>query len=129
MYLKRSQEALEAVESAIQLNPNQSSAYKAKAAALILLDRPNEAIVAFDQALQIKADPATYLAKGKALSDMGRFEDARSTYNQSLLLDPNNATTYEYKAQALERLGMFYEASREIEKAQQIVDKHLTSNA
>lgn len=75
--LIRPDEALQAFDKAIQLDPNNAEAWSAKGAALVQLGRPDEALQALDKAMLLNpylADP--WSIKGGTLYRLGRPNEA-----------------------------------------------------
>jgi TolB-like protein len=74
--------ALTAINRAIELNPNYAFAYAQRGIVLAYLNRPDEAIVAAEQAIRLSPnDPiifSSYLALGLAHLFAGRYEEALS---------------------------------------------------
>jgi tetratricopeptide (TPR) repeat protein len=67
--LKRYQEALEAYDQAIHLDPNYAMTYNNKGTSLNRLKRYEEALAAIEQAIRLNPDyAAAYSSKGKALN-------------------------------------------------------------
>src|SRR5579859_7447838 len=72
---KRYEEALNAIEQAIRLDPYSAIAHVSKGNLLRKLKRYNEAFIAFVESLQV--DPRfadAYHGKGHALYELGRYE-------------------------------------------------------
>jgi tetratricopeptide (TPR) repeat protein len=119
--LESYQQALEAYEQAIQIDPNDAVTYINKGTALIYLRRYEEALAACEQAILIDPNAAqAYNMKGFALSELELFEEALKAYEQAIQLDPNDAIAYNNKGIALEGLNMKEEAQRAYDKARQL---------
>jgi tetratricopeptide (TPR) repeat protein len=113
-------EALEAFDNAIQIEPQNIDAWLGKAQSLAYLDKKNESLEAFRNILNltnetIKENPedtSAWQSKGIALASLGReaeatdaFERSIELLNQSLLNDPKDAEAWWLKAENLELLG------------------------
>jgi tetratricopeptide (TPR) repeat protein len=113
-------EALEAFDNAIQIEPQNIDAWLGKAKSLAYLDKKNESLEAFRNILNltnetIKENPedtSAWQSKGIALASLGReaeatdaFERSIELLNQSLLNDPKDAEAWWLKAENLELLG------------------------
>lgn len=105
--------------------------------ALARLNRPSEAIAAYDQAISIKngmvidrinrvgnsnrLEPSDYYIfwfnKGTAQGDLGRYEDALATLAKSISLRRNYGPAYFYQGVYLRRLGRSREAAAAYIKA------------
>ena len=86
------------------------------------LGRYKEAIVSYDQALQIKPD--YYLAwenRGFALQELGRYEEAIASYDQALQIKPDYYSgIWVNRGFSLENLGRYEEAIASYDQALQI---------
>ncbi len=91
-YLKRYEEALQAYEQAIRLEPGSADVHYNKGNALLCLERYQEAIDAYEHAIRLQPTFAlAYNKKGRALSYLGRYEEARDAHEHALRLDPKLA--------------------------------------
>src|SRR5260370_12769552 len=119
------QEALQAYERAIQLDPNFAEAHDARGDALSSLERSQEALAAYEQAIQldpnyahayeqsIRLDPScasTYNGEGNTLYDLNHYQEALAAYEQAIQLDPKLAYAYDGKGWALWKLKHYREA-------------------
>ena len=94
-----------------QLGEKTASFWNNKGGSLAALDREEEAISCFDQALAI--DPRCAMAwhnKGNALHNLGRREEAISCFDQALAIDPRYAMACCNKGGSLAALGRCEEA-------------------
>lgn len=68
------------------LSPAQSEAYHSKGLALTNLKRYEEALKAYDKAIELdpKSSLVAYQKKGKKLQDLGRYDEAVTMYDQAL---------------------------------------------
>jgi|GEM_PF-335796 len=113
-------EALEAFDNAIQIEPQNIDAWLGKAKSLAYLDKKNESLEAFRNILNltnktIKENPddaKAWQSKGIALASLGRgaeatdaFERSIELLNKSLQSDPKDAEAWWLKAENLELLG------------------------
>ena len=109
--LKRDQEALDAYEQAIDLDPKYARAYNNKGNALRDLKRDQEALDAFEQAIDLDPKYAlAYTNKGNALRNLKRDQEALAAYEQAIHVDPNDAYAYTWKGGALDELKRYQEA-------------------
>lgn len=77
--------ALAYIEQALSENPRNLQAHLKKGAALERLNRLNEAILAYDQAIEIDSSLAVaFLAKAGVLNKMQRYGDALKCYEKAL---------------------------------------------
>lgn len=80
----KTQEALKAAEEAVKLGPHDHNAKHAKGAALLLLNRPKEALAMFDELVIDGLDlPILQMNRGAALEALGRKADARTVYEDA----------------------------------------------
>ena len=104
-------EAIEACDEALILDPNNIAAWFNKGLALRKLGKYNEAIEAYDEALMLDpSDAEAWNSIGIALDDQGYYEDAIEAYNEALGLDPNYVTARQNKDIALKNLSRLDEA-------------------
>jgi superkiller protein 3 len=76
--LGRYEEALQAIDKALELNPDNSYAWNNKGIALRNLGRHEEALQAYDKALELNPDYSNaWYNKGIALYNLGRHEEAQ----------------------------------------------------
>ena len=82
------------------------------------LNRDEEALAAYEQAIRLHPDDANYKNnKGNALSDLKRYEEALAAYEQAISLDPDDANYKNNKGIALENLKRHEEALDAFEQA------------
>jgi tetratricopeptide (TPR) repeat protein len=73
---QQNQEALEAYDKAIELDPNYVQAYNNKGAALVGLGRYREALEAYDKAIELDPNNVqAYVNKGKVLINLKREDE------------------------------------------------------
>lgn len=100
------------------LRPNDLDALVNRAAALIELLRPQEALVSSDLALRV--DPRSAIAhvnRGLALSELGRYENALEAFARALELDPDCGRAYHNRAGALMQMQSFEAALTSCDRA------------
>ncbi|GHO95422.1 hypothetical protein KSF_054700 [Reticulibacter mediterranei] len=116
--LEKYQEALEAFEQAISLDPNNARIFLAKGTLLIMLNRHQEALEAFEQAISLNSNKApVFLVKGVILGKLGRLQDALEAYERAISLDPNNTNAHHNKGIVLGKLGRLQDALEAFERA------------
>ncbi len=124
--------AIAAYDAALQMAPGNSEALDGKAYALSMLgnqlsdsERYEEAIVSYDQALQLLLDDdnkaLTLFHKRFAMQELEQYEALISSCDQALATNPNNDEALSYRAIALYQLGQ-YEAA--IATYDQILEIH-----
>jgi serine/threonine protein kinase len=105
------QDALQAFENAIQIDPTFADAYEGKTSTLCALGRYQEALNSVETAL--KLDPsyaASYNDKGDILYEFKSYSDALGYYEHALQLEPDNLEAYLGRATTLCSLGRYQEA-------------------
>jgi len=86
--------------------------------ALAALGRKEEAIAAYDKALEIKPDyHEAWNNRGTALSDLGRHEEAIAAYDKAIELKPDYDAAWYNRGTALSALGRHEEAIAAYDKA------------
>ena len=115
---ERYDEALNAFEQALLLDPNDATAHYGKGLTLYSLQRYDEAIIAFDHAILLNPDftPA-YINKSAALLALQLYDEVILTAEQATRCDPNLALAYNNKGAALKELGLYTEAVAAFEQA------------
>jgi len=84
------EEAIEAYNKALAINPNYANAYNNMGAILQDQGKLEEAIEAYNKALAIKPDYAeAYNNMGNALKEQGKLEEAIEAYNRALSIKPD----------------------------------------
>lgn len=100
------QGAIEDYTKAIQLNPNNATAYNNRGFVRLSLGDNRGAIADYTKAIQLDPDDVTaYYFRGSARSELGEKQGAISDYTIAIQLDPNDATAYKNRAFAREDLG------------------------
>jgi tetratricopeptide (TPR) repeat protein len=79
---------------------------------LAALDRYEEAIASYDQALKIKPDKdEAWYNRGIALDYLGRYEEAIDSFDQALKIKPDKDKAWNNRGVALGYLGRYEEAT------------------
>jgi tetratricopeptide (TPR) repeat protein len=82
--------ALEAIETAIALEPNFAPAWRNKGLVLETINRNQEVIAAYDQALKITPDDYnTWTNRGFTLYKLKQYQAAKASFEQALKINPN----------------------------------------
>lgn len=117
-YSGEKDKALEITNILIGIDPSDPAYRFIKGRALAGLRRYDEAIKAFDEAIELKPDYArAYNNKGIALKNIRRFDKAISAYDRAIELKPDLVQAYNNKGVALRILGKHDEAIKAYEKA------------
>src|SRR3974377_2046758 len=95
----RTQDAVELITKAIELNPHiataqnnlgSATAHNNLGNALSVLKRQEQALASYDKAIALKPDYAeAHSNRGNALQELKRFDDALSSYDQGIALKPD----------------------------------------
>jgi tetratricopeptide (TPR) repeat protein len=89
----------------------------AKAMPCTTLDRYDDAIAAFEQALSINPDvPYALVGLGNVLDDSGRPEAALAAYGRAISVDPEYKFAYINRGIALTNLGRYNEAKADFQR-------------
>jgi tetratricopeptide (TPR) repeat protein len=130
--LSRNEEAVEAYQQAINVDPKYATPYNGLGNALRNLGRNEEAVEAYQQAINVDPkDAAPYNGLGNALRNLDRNEEAVKAYQQAINVDPKYATPYNGLGNALINLSRNEEA---VEAYQQFIklwngDEYWTNRA
>ena len=112
--LKRYDEALAAIDKALEIDPNDAIFWNNKGYALNGLKRYDEALAVFDRALEIDPDEAlAWKNRGETHSRLGDRHEALAHLRKAVKLDPSLAS------RAMEQ-GL-YQSLREDEEFKQII--------
>jgi tetratricopeptide (TPR) repeat protein len=110
--LGRYEDALRAIDRALDINPYNEVAWLNKGNALMRLGRHTDALRCFNAALRV--NPRYEVAwnnKGNALARMGRYEEALRCYEKALTIDPRYRGSWVNKGYVLTKLGRYKEAA------------------
>ena len=123
--LERFDEALDAYDRAITIDPKQAVGWSNKGYALVKLQRYYEALEACDCAIKIDPKQAVgWSNKGYALVKLQRFEEALVAYERAIKIDPKNAAAWNNKGYALNKLQRYLEAVKAYDQAIRIDPKY-----
>ena len=93
------QQALEYLNKAIELQPDNATAYGIKGYICFSLEKYQQAIDSFSKAIQFNPTKAEYYnSRGTVYSKMSQYEKAIEDFNQAILFDSNDATFYNNRA-------------------------------
>ncbi|MGH1350424.1 MAG: tetratricopeptide repeat protein [Methyloligellaceae bacterium] len=110
--------AIEQFEKAIEKDQKKIQAYTNICATLINQERYEEALVYYDQALEIfPGNASIYYFKGSVYNKLERFEAARDSYLKSIEFDPKSANAHFYLGVCYINLGHPEEAISSCERA------------
>jgi tetratricopeptide (TPR) repeat protein len=114
-------DALQALQRAATLLPEDAEAHANLANALLGLGRPEDAVQSYARALALKPDFAEGRNNlGNALRALGRLQEAVASYVQALHIRPQFAEAHNNLGNALRSLGRYEDAIASYHKALQI---------
>lgn len=98
--------------------PSHAFGFKALAVALTMLDKPQEALLVLEVALEkFPQDTELHNNRAAALIRMGRFQESIASADTSLALKPDNGSAYANKGLALKNAGYWRPALEAYHKA------------
>ena len=106
-------EALAIYMRALNLNADYASALYGKGATLFLLERYQESLDAYKQAIQASLDHPDaryYYGKANALRKLQRDEESLAAYDEAIRFNPHRVRSYKEKADILLKLERYSEA-------------------
>ena len=119
--LGRNDEALQASEKAIEIDPNYAIAWNNKAAAFLNLGKYNDGLLAAEKANEL--DPSYAIAwsnKASALNSLGKCDEGLKAAEKAIELNPSFAIAWSERANAFINLGKNDEALQSAEKATEL---------
>ncbi|NOR46454.1 MAG: tetratricopeptide repeat protein [Methanosarcinaceae archaeon] len=115
------EEAIEAIDKALEINPSDDIALKIKDIVLATLGKYEEALEVLNKALEINPVNCYALtSKGKVLAKLGKYEKAIEVFNKVLEINPVNYYALANKGVLLIDLGKIKEALETFNKALEI---------
>ena len=113
--------AVELIDKAIKISPNNAAFYSNRGNALQDLKQFDAAIASYDKAIQLKPDYAdAYSNRGLALQGLKQFDAAIASYDEAIQLKPDYAEAYSNRGNALKELEQFDAAIADYDKAIQL---------
>ncbi len=129
-YDDRLRSAADDFTTALETDPNDVQSLANRGHVLTEIGQSERALSDLDRVISMSEDELmvgyALSARGYALANLSRFEDAMESFTQSLLKAPGNAWTYWRRARVLARLGQVPEAQRDARTALQKHDPGLT---
>ena len=114
-------QALEMIDRAIALDPNDAAYRYNRARALKAQNRLEAALAAFDKALALKPDHAeAWLERGNVLTAMGQDEAAVASFDRAVSLMPAWPDAYANRAAARRSLEQYEAALADYDRAAQL---------
>jgi tetratricopeptide (TPR) repeat protein len=110
--LGRYEEAIRAIDTALDINPRNEVAWVNKGNALTRLGRLIDALRCFNAAIKVNPEfEVAWNNKGNALARLGKFEDALRCYHRALEIDPGYRGAWVNMGFVLTKMGRFDEAA------------------
>ncbi len=110
--LGRYDEALRAIDTALDINPRNEVAWVNKGNALTKMGRLIDALRCFNAAIKVSSTyEVAWNNKGNALARLGKFEEAVSCYERALEIDASYRGAWVNMGFVLTKLGRFDEAA------------------
>lgn len=107
LQLNQNENAAEALNNVIELNPNYEIGFNNLGIALKEQFKFDEAIQAFKKCISLQPDYAiAYNNLGNTLKEQGKLDDAVEAYNKCIVLDPTYAEAYYNKGVVLQDLSL-----------------------
>ena len=114
-------EAVQAYNKAIEIDPQHASAWTNKGVALADQSEYDEAIQAYNKAIEIDPQHASaWTNKGVALNYQGKHDEAITAYEKAIEIDPQDASAWTNKGIALQEQGKYDEAVQAYNKSIEI---------
>ncbi|NWF72919.1 MAG: tetratricopeptide repeat protein, partial [Nitrospirae bacterium] len=105
---KHYQRALQLIDDAIRIQPNDATFYLNRGNALMALRQLDAALASFDTAIVLKPDfSEAYFNRGNALMELGQFDAALASYDHAIALQPDFGEAHFNKALVLLLGGNF----------------------
>lgn len=117
----RNADALNPMQKAVALLPNDAEAHNNLGAILTDLGRLDEAVCRYQRALRIKPDLAdAYYNLGNTFTNLGRLTEAETNYRRALEIRPDDAKTHYNLGVILQNLNRLNEAEASYSRALQL---------
>ncbi len=112
------EKTIEFFEKAIEVEPDNASAWYNKGTALGKLGKLDEAIKAFDKAIEIEPDIASaWNNKSTALGKLGKLDEAIKALDKAIEIEPDNASAWYNHACVYSMMGKKEKALSDLKKA------------
>jgi tetratricopeptide (TPR) repeat protein len=116
------EDALDALNNAIDIDPQNAIAWLAKAQILgPSSGRYNESLEACEKAIEIDPENSeSWLLKGIIFMNLGRDEESLAAFDEAIELDPQSGYAWYLKGDSLRRLGRGSEAEEAFTRAEEL---------
>jgi tetratricopeptide (TPR) repeat protein len=120
-----SEKHIKTQDEALQIDPQNSTAWTIKGLTLYNLNKYDEAIKAYDEAIRINPrNSKAWIYKGLVLRDLGRYDEAIKADEKAIEINPENSTAWTNKGFALYSLNKYDEALAAYDKAIEVNPKN-----
>jgi tetratricopeptide (TPR) repeat protein len=120
-----SEKHIKTQDEALQIDPQNSTAWTIKGLTLYNLNKYDEAIKAYDEAIRINPrNSKAWIYKALVLRDLGRYDEAIKANEKAIEINPENSTAWTNKGFALYSLNKYDEALAAYDKAIEINPKN-----
>ena len=117
--------AIEAYDEAIRLDPQDAYAYNNRGNAYKYLGKYERAIQDFDEAIRLAPDDAdAYHNRGNAYALLDQYERAIEDYDEAIRLNPKYAKAYGHRGYAYGNLGQHERAIEDLDEAIRLDPKY-----
>jgi len=114
-------EAIQAFDKAIEINPQYEAAWYLKGAALNRWGMYSDAVQAYDKVIEINPrNESAWHGKGITLGNLGKYDEAVQAFDKAIEINPKNAVGWYLKGAALDRQGKVLEAIQACNNATEI---------
>jgi tetratricopeptide (TPR) repeat protein len=101
---------LELTERCIDLQPSDAWSWTQHADALLQMQRPNEALAAYEQAIAFGRDVVARNGRAEVLKALGRYDEALAAFNETVAEHPEDVVAKNGRAEVLKAMGRLDEA-------------------
>ncbi len=114
------EDAIPLLESGIQLAPHRPDLVAALGESYFMAGKTDKAIEEFNQLIKLEGSGRSYVFLGLSYRNLGRYDDAKRTFQQGLTLDPKNSLCIFNLGFIAERQGDSASAESYFQKALQL---------
>jgi tetratricopeptide (TPR) repeat protein len=104
------EKALSVFQEIVKNTPRNAEAWRCLGTASAALGRRDQAIAAYQRAIDINPNSETYVDLGIQYDAAGRVEEEIEAFKRGIQVNPGNVDAYDYMAHAYNRLGRYDEA-------------------
>jgi len=118
--------ALETLDRALELDPDDPDVLALRGSCLTRLGRHEAALEVYDRVLEIDPDPmpTTYYNRALSKAGLGRHEQALEDYDRAIELEPDSARAHFYRAVSKASLGRHRTALPDFDRALELAPRY-----